>query len=116
MNKEFATQFAHEWIGAWNAHDLDRVLSHYSEDFQMSSPLIAQVVGEKSGTLKGRAAVRAYWQRALERLPQLKFELRGVMVGVESIVIHYAGPRGDAAEVFHFGGDEKVVRAFAHYS
>jgi hypothetical protein len=116
MNKEFAAKFAHEWIEAWNARDLDRILSHYSDDFEMSSPFIAQVVGEKSGTLKGREAVRAYWQKAVARTSQLRFELLGVMTGVNSVVIHYQGPRGDSAEVFQFQENGKVVRAFAHYS
>jgi ketosteroid isomerase-like protein len=54
MEKEFAESFATEWIESWNAHDIDRVLSHYAEDFEMSSPVIIQVAGEPSGTLKGK--------------------------------------------------------------
>ena len=40
MTKDFAIRFAGEWIAAWNAHDLGRILSHYTEDFEMSSPVI----------------------------------------------------------------------------
>jgi ketosteroid isomerase-like protein len=38
MTAEFAAQFAEEWIAAWNSHDLDRILSHYADDFEMASP------------------------------------------------------------------------------
>ncbi|MEI8247817.1 MAG: hypothetical protein WCI51_18415 [Lentisphaerota bacterium] len=38
-----ALEFATEWIAAWNSHDLNRVLSHYSEDFETSSPFIAKM-------------------------------------------------------------------------
>ena len=41
--QSFANQFATEWIAAWNAHDLDRVLSHYEDDFEMSSPIVVSI-------------------------------------------------------------------------
>lgn len=117
MDKAFAEHFAAEWIDSWNAHDLEGILSHYAEDFEMSSPVIIQVAGEPSGTLRGKAAVGAYWQKALELIPDLKFELLSVLVGVNSITLHYKGARGRlAAEVFHFGPGRKVTRAFAHYA
>ena len=117
MNQAFAERFAAEWIEAWNAHDLGRVLSHYTEDFEMSSPYIVQMVGEASGTLRGKAAVGAYWRKALELVPDLKFELVTVFVGAHSIALYYKGALGRiVAEVLHFGPDAKVVRAYAHYA
>ena len=117
MEKEFAEDFAEEWIAAWNAHDLDRILSHYADDFEMSSPVIIQVANEPTGTLRGKVAVGAYWKKALELIPDLQFELLTVLAGVNSVTLYYKGARGRlAAEVFHFGTDNKVVRAFAHYA
>ena len=115
ISREFAAQFAAEWIAAWNAHDLDRILSHYRDDFEMSSPVIVQVAGEPSGRLRGKGAVGAYWRKALDRLPDLHFELLTTLVGIDSVTLYYRGPRGLSAEVFHFGDDGKVVRAHAHY-
>ena len=48
ITREFADRFAQEWIDAWNSHHLERVLSHYADDFEMSSPYIAQITGEPS--------------------------------------------------------------------
>lgn len=116
MDKTFAGHFATEWIESWNTHDLDRVLSHYSDDFKMSSPVIIQVAGEPSGTLKGKDAVRAYWAKAMTLAPDLHFELITTLVGVNSITLYYKGVRSLSAEVFHFGPDQKVIRAYAHYA
>ena len=117
MDKVFAEHFATDWISSWNAHDLERILSHYADDFEMSSPVIVQVAGEPSGTLRGKAAVGAYWEKALGLIPDLQFELLSVLAGVSSITLYYKGARGRlAAEVFHFGPDNRVVRAFAHYA
>jgi len=38
LSKAFADHFAAEWIAAWNSHDLERILSHYTDNFEMSSP------------------------------------------------------------------------------
>ena len=117
MEKSFADRFAADWINSWNAHDLERILAHYADDFEMSSPIIIQVAREPSGTLHGKAAVRAYWSAALKHIPDLHFELISVLVGVRSITLYYKGARDRlAAEVFHFGSDEKVTSAFTHYA
>lgn len=116
IEQAFAEVFAADWIDSWNSHDLSRILSHYSEDFEMSSPVIGQVVGELSGTLKGKEAVGAYWTQALQLRPDLHFELISTLKGVNSITLYYRGHRGLSAECFHFGSDQKVVRAYAHYA
>lgn len=55
-------RFAEEWICAWNSHDLDHILSHYAEDIEISTPMIAMATGGKESTLKGKEAVREYWK------------------------------------------------------
>jgi len=116
MDKDFAENFAKEWIAAWNSHDLDRILEHYEDNFEMSSPIIRTLVGEPSGTLRGKAAIRSYWAKALEKAPDLHFELLTVLAGVDSITVYYKGHRGLSAEVLHFGPRGKVRAAFAHYA
>ena len=116
MDKGFAERFAKDWIAAWNSHDLDRVLAHYEDDFEMSSPIIPGLVGEPSGKLKGKAAVGSYWAKALQKSPDLHFELVTTLISVDSVTIYYKGPRGLAAEVLHFAPGGKVRAAFAHYA
>lgn len=115
MDKDRAEKFAEEWITAWNSHDLQRILSHYEEDFEMSSPTIIKITGESSGMLKGKRAVGAYWSTALEKFPELHFKLLHILVGVNSVTLIYEGVSGLSAEVFHFGATGRVVKAFAHY-
>jgi hypothetical protein len=112
-----ALAFADEWIHAWNAHDLDAVLRHYSEDFTMASPYIQKIAAEPSGTLSGKTRVGAYWQQALHRFPQLHFTLERVLLGVDSVIIQYrtSVSNSSACEVFNFGVSGLVERAHAHY-
>ncbi|MFA5982383.1 MAG: nuclear transport factor 2 family protein [Methylococcaceae bacterium] len=112
----FAEHFAAEWVHAWNKHDLELILSHYTDDFVMSSPRIVDIVGEATGTLKGKPAIRAYWEKALTLAPDLYFELVSVFVGTNSVILYYRGVRGLATEVFFFNDSYKVIQASAHYA
>jgi len=115
MDKEFANKFATQWVAAWNSRDMDKILSHYSDDFEMNSPVIMQITGEESGKLTGKNAVRNYWEKALSLIPTLKFEMVHYYIGVNSIVIQYKGHRGLSAETFIFNSEHKVSIAYAHY-
>lgn len=89
IERDWAEGFAREWIAAWNAHDLERILAHYADDFEMTSPLIVQRLGMADGNLKGKDAVRRYWAHGLASTPQLRFNFIDVVVGVSSIAIAY---------------------------
>ncbi len=115
MDKRFAQTFAEEWIAAWNAHDIERILSHYEDEFELSSPAITMLTGEPSGTLKGKKAIGEYWSGALQRYPELKFTLQHILRGATSVTLIYEGVLGLSAEVFHFSPTGKVAKAFAHY-
>jgi hypothetical protein len=107
--------FAAEWIAAWNSHDLERVLSHYDESFEFSSPVLARMIPASGGRLEGVETVRAYWSKALALYPELHFEPIAVLKGVDSLVIHYRGLNGRlCAEFFVLGSDGKVVSSHAH--
>lgn len=112
----FAQAFADEWIAAWNARDLDRILSHYRDDFEFRSPLIAALVAEPSGRLQGKAAIRAYWSQALARVPTLHFERVDLLLGAGCLTLYYRGHRGLVAETFFFDEEGKVRQSCACYS
>ena len=115
VQTEIAEKFSKEWIEAWNSHDIDKILSHYTEDFEMSSPLIESRMGITSGTLKGKEAVREYWCLGLQKQPDLHFETINVCLGANSITINYKGPNGLSAETFFLNHEGKAYRAYAHY-
>ncbi len=89
IDATFAQQFAEEWIRAWNAHHLEAIFAHYTDDFEMSSPFIVERMQKPSGTLKGKDQVRPYWQMSLSRTPPLHFTLLHVLAGAQSIILNY---------------------------
>jgi len=109
--------FAQAWIAAWNARDLDAILSHYDDDVAFISPNVARWLGDESGAVHGKPALRAYFARALASQPDLRFKLARVYRGVNSLCLEYErhdGRRG--AEVMEFSRAGHVARVVAHYA
>lgn len=117
MTHDEAMRFAEHWVAAWNSHDINAILEHYSDDLEMTTPMVRRVLGVESGTLKGKEAVGNYWRAALERLPDLKFSIIEVTSGVGSVSIYYHTVLGKRAiETFFFNEDGKVCKALATYN
>jgi hypothetical protein len=123
-----AETFARSWYAAWNARpnaDLDAIMAHYAPEIEHSSPFIARFNGTSDPSLRGFAAVREYFQRAIQRSPTpagggpggpLRFNPMHLAVGHESVILVYTRFSGEmAAEVFYFDSAGKVVRSVSHY-
>ena len=117
MDASRAEAFAEEWYAAWNARDLERVLSHWADDAVFTSPLAATLSPDSAGTVRGKDALREYWRRGLELNTDLNFEPRRLLVGAQSIVLNYTNHRGqECAEVLVLGEDGLAHRGAAHYA
>lgn len=112
----FAQQFAHDWLNAWNRHDLEAILSHYADDIVFASPYVIQLADESSGVLHGKAALKNYWYKGLQSIPDLHFELLDLLIGVDSLTLYYQGHNGKVAETFVFNASGLVQQAMACYA
>lgn len=65
--------FVTAWLAAWNTHDIEAVLAHFHDDACFVSPIAKQLIPDSQGSLKGKTAIRAYWQQALTLVPDLHF-------------------------------------------
>ena len=117
MTRDDAWNLANQWVAAWNAHDLDSIMTHYDDEIDLTSPVAARLAGEAGGRVVGRAKVRAYFQRGLEAYPELRFHLEDVLWGVNSVVLYYTNQKGTyTGEFMELSEMGKVTRVVAHYS
>lgn len=117
ISKINAQQFAKDWISSWNSHDFENILSHYSDDIEITTPMIKLALGMDNGSLKGKEQVADYWKRALQKVPDLHFELYETTVGVESITLFYKSIMNKKAmEVMFFDEQGKINKMIAHYT
>lgn len=98
-------QFVADWLREWNAHDLEGLLAHFADDVVFTSPVAARLVPGSGGVISGKPALREYWAEGLRQIPDLRFELVAVYVGVDTLVINYRNQRGGLVnEVLTFDG------------
>lgn len=110
--------FARSWLGAFNTRDVDAIMAHYAEPIEHSSPTVVRLLGEPSGVVRGKAALRAYFEKALEAAgPGLHYDLQRVYAGAHGVIILYHRSGGKlVAETFHFDARGLVERAFVAHA
>jgi predicted ester cyclase len=117
MTKDKAWNLANHWVAAWNAHDLDLIMTHYDDAIELTSPVAAKLLGTSDGKVVGKANLRAYFQRGLEAYPDLRFHLEDVLWGVNSMLLYYTNQKGTrTGEFMELSAIGKVVRVVANYS
>ena len=115
MTREEAVEFAERWAAAWNVRAVERVLEHFTEDVTFTSPTALAVVG--APTVRGKEALRAYWNIALGRIGSLRFVLDRVLwdAATRELAILYVseidGRVKRVSENLMFGTDGRVVSA-----
>jgi len=111
-----ARAIADEWVAAFNSHDIERILSHYAESIELRSRLVTKTLGDPTGTVRGKPALRAYFAKALAAAPDLKFELLDVFTGVSSIAVYFrSNKRGLQLEVMEVDVDGRIARVLVHH-
>lgn len=89
MEASVAEKFVRSWEAAWNAHDVEGVLSHFHDHAVFASPIARRLLPESGGVLDGKGQIRDYWERALKLIPTLRFVVERYFVGQDTLVIQY---------------------------
>ena len=119
MTNEDAAATARHWIDSWNARDIEAVLTHFDDAVRFTSPKAATFTGR--ALVEGKAALRAYWRTALERITSLRFTLDRALWDEPSrtlAIIYVAelnGQRSRACELLRMGSGERAIEGEAMY-
>ena len=114
LNDAEASEFARRHVEVWNGHDLDAIVELYAETAELVSPLASALCGDSA--IRGRAALREYFARGLEKYPELRFEIIDTFRCQSSVtLLYYGAGRKRVAEVMFLREDHKIERVFAHY-
>ena len=83
------SQIAKQWLAAFNEHNLEKLLALYDEDAIHFSPKLKIRHTETNGFIKGKAALRYWWQDAFTRLPQLEYRERTITSDNDRVFMEY---------------------------
>jgi ketosteroid isomerase-like protein len=108
-------EIALDWIDAWNKKDIDRIMSHYSEDIIFFAPTVIKRWGIIDGRINGKEQLRKHFLKGFELAPNLHFEFIDLLTGVDGITIIYKRETGAmVADVIQLdnNGKGKIVKAY----
>lgn len=99
MSAQNNKQIAIKWFEAFNEHDLEKLLSLYDDNAHHYSPKLKLRMPETLGLIKGKQALREWWEDAFDRLPTLQYEVKKLTADEEQVFMEY---------IRHVDGDEDL--------
>jgi ketosteroid isomerase-like protein len=78
-----------KWFEAFNAHNLEALLALYHDEAQHYSPKLKVRQPETAGLVKGKAALRSWWQDSFDRLPTLRYAVQKLTADEEQVFMEY---------------------------
>ena len=89
MNPEELKNIATLWFKAFNNHDLENLLELYDDEAEHFSPKLKVREPATKGLIKGKEALRKWWQDCFERLPTLQYQVNKLTADSEQVFMEY---------------------------
>lgn len=89
MTSSELNEIAQRWFAAFNDKDLEQLLNLYDINAEHFSPKLKVRHPETNGLIKGKAALRAWWQDAFNRLPTLHYEITRLTPHEDRVFMEY---------------------------
>ena len=89
MSAEKNLSIAMLWFEAFNAHNLEKLLSLYDDEAKHFSPKLKIRQPETNGLVAGKEALRTWWQDAFERLPSLHYKVTSLTSNADRVFMEY---------------------------
>lgn len=77
------------WFEAFNTHNLEQLLLLYHDSAEHYSPKLKIQHPETNGLIRGKDALRNWWQGAFERLPTLQYEVLSLLADGDRVFMEY---------------------------
>jgi hypothetical protein len=89
MNSQENEAIAMKWFEAFNAHNLEKLLSLYHSDAKHFSPKLKIHKPETNGFIVGKNALRDWWRDAFNRLPTLNYCVSSLTANNKAVFMEY---------------------------
>jgi limonene-1,2-epoxide hydrolase len=110
---------ARKWLACFASKDVEALVALYAEDARHTSPKLRVSRPETGGAIVGKAAMRAWWADAFQRIPELRYVEKSLTADGNRVFMEYlrVAP-GDAdlpvAEVLEVK-DGKIVESRVYH-
>jgi ketosteroid isomerase-like protein len=89
MTPEKLQSIAFKWFETFNNKELEKLLSLYDDDAEHFSPKLKIHQPETNGLVKGKQALREWWQDTFNRLPSLNYKVKSLTANGDRVFMEY---------------------------
>jgi ketosteroid isomerase-like protein len=89
MSAEKNLSIAMLWFEAFNAHNLEKLLSLYDDEALHFSPKLKVRYPETQGLVTGKEALRGWWKGSFDRLPSLHYKVTSLTSNSDRVFMEY---------------------------
>ncbi len=89
MSAEKNLSIAMLWFEAFNAHNLEKLLSLYDDEAEHFSPKLKIRHPETKGLVTGKEALSTWWNDAFDRLPSLNYRVTSLTSNADRVFMEY---------------------------
>ncbi len=89
MSAEKNLSIAMLWLEAFNAHNLEKLVSLYEDEAVHFSPKLKLRHPETKGLVIGKDALRLWWKDAFDRLPTLNYKVTSLTSNADRVFMEY---------------------------
>ncbi len=89
MTHQESMTIAIKWFKSFNTQNTEQLLSLYHDDARHFSPKLKERKPETKGIIKGKDALREWWQDAFDRMPSLNYSITSLTADEERIFLEY---------------------------
>jgi ketosteroid isomerase-like protein len=93
------TEIAGNWFTAFNNQNVDDLLLLYDDNAEHFSPRLLKNHPETNGLIKGKAAMRDWWQGAFDKMPSLRYTPIEIREEGDTVYLKYKRTVDGEAEV-----------------
>ena len=87
------------WLEAFNAHNMEDLLALYDDAAVHYSPKLKILHPETEGLIRGKAALRSWWQDAFDRLPSLQYHPTTITADDSRVFMEYTRQVSDEQDM-----------------
>jgi hypothetical protein len=116
LSNNTAQWIARLWLKAWSGRDLPKLTELYADGCELSSPLVAIVMAEPSGRLRGKDRIIHFWEALFAREERLASDFFTVYRGIRTVIISYRSLLGkNALEQLEFDDAGRIIRSTSSF-
>ena len=119
MTTQKNLSIAHSWFEAFNAHNLEKLLSLYDDEATHFSPKLKTKHPETNGFVSGKLALYTWWNEAFTQIPTLHYKVTSLTANSDRVFLEYIRSVADeedtlVAEVLEINNNKIILSRVYH--